>query len=248
MVLALARAAVEARRVVASANDVLRQRLLEREAELRESYAREQDVQKRALLLEERQRIVRDMHDGIGGQLLGIAMQVRAKQLDGPQVEQALEGSIADLRLIVDSLDSADEGLAEALQAFAHRARAQAKAANCSFDAHVDLPSDGAVHGPRVSLQVLRILQEALTNALRHGAPTQIVLSAAQGDSGVIEIALRDNGQGLPSDQSRGLGLKNMRGRAVAIGAAIEWRAPEGGGTEVRVTLPPLNAAMAQSA
>lgn len=249
MVVALARAAVEARRVVDNANDNLRQRLSAREAELRESYQRQQDVQKRALLLEERQRIVRDMHDGIGGQLIGIAMQVKARQLDSGQVEQALETSISDLRLIVDSLDTADEGFDDALSSFAHRARGQAKAGGCAFETEITLAPQSAVFGPRVTLQVLRILQEGLTNALRHGAATLITLTARVRAEGDIEIVLRDNGSGLKADQPGGLGLKNMQTRALAMGAAIGWETPEGGGTAVRLILPrPTSATEAENA
>ena len=70
IVVALAREATEARRTVLSASAVLNERLAEREAELQQVHLREQESQRRAVLLEERQRIVRDMHDGIGSHLM----------------------------------------------------------------------------------------------------------------------------------------------------------------------------------
>jgi two-component system sensor histidine kinase UhpB len=239
MVVALAREATEARRTVLSANDILRTELEKREAELRSSLAREQDIQKRAVLLEERQRIVRDMHDGIGGQLLGLAVQVKARQLDSEGLETALQTSISDLRLIVDSLDSAEDGVADALRGFEHRVRAQASAIKADFQSRIDLDADDAVLGPRGTLQVLRILQEAVANAIRHARPSSISLSAALNAAGQVEIVLRDNGAGIPTGASEGRGLANMRARAASIGAHLDVTS-DAGGTTVQLVLPAI--------
>lgn len=236
MVVALAREATEARRTVLSANDILRAELDKREAELRISLAREQDIQKRAVLLEERQRIVRDMHDGIGGQLLGLAVQVKARQLDSEGLETALQTSIADMRLIVDSLDSAEEGIADALRGFEHRVRAQANAIKAQFQSRIDLDAEDAVLGPRATLQVLRILQEAVANAIRHARPDRISLEAGLNAAGRVEIVLKDNGPGIPSGASEGRGLANMRTRAASIGAQLELTS-DTGGTTIRLVL-----------
>lgn len=236
MVVALAREATEARRTVLSANDILRAELDKREAELRSSLAREQDVQKRAVLLEERQRIVRDMHDGIGGQLLGLAVQVKARQLDSEGLETALQSSISDLRLIVDSLDSAEEGVADALRGFEHRVRAQTNAIKAEFQSRIDLDLEDAVLGPRGTLQVLRILQEAVANAIRHARPGRIGLSAAMNAAGQVEILLTDNGGGIQPGASEGRGLANMKARAASIGAHFDLKS-DAGGTTVRLVL-----------
>jgi two-component system sensor histidine kinase UhpB len=241
MVVALAREATEARRTVLSANDILRARLDEREAELRESHAREQEIQKRTVLLEERQRIVRDMHDGIGGQLLGLAVQVKAKQLDPNGVEEALQASISDMRLIVDSLDSAEEGVADALRGFEHRVRAQTKAIQAEFHARVDLSEEDAVLGPRGTLQVLRILQESVANAIRHARPSRIELRAGRNADGQVEISLSDNGPGIPPGASEGRGLSSMKARAASIGARLDI-ASAASGTTVRLVLPAVAA------
>lgn len=237
MVVALAREATEARRTVLSANDVLRTRLAEREAELKVSHAREQDMLKRSVLLEERQRIVRDMHDGIGGQLLGLSMQVRAQRLDQTALSQALDTSLADLRLIVDSLDSAEDTLADALRAFEHRARAQSDSVRCAYTSSIRIDPDAAGIGPRATLQVLRILQEALTNALRHGQPTEIELIAEAVADGAVEIRLVDNGRGISETGTRGAGLRNMKARALSIGAVLDIRSGSSG-TAVCIGLP----------
>lgn len=238
MVLSLASQASAARNTVANANEILASRLATREAELRESYGRERDAQKRAVLMEERQRIVRDMHDGIGGQLLGLAVQAKARQLDAEGLDLALQTSIADLRLIVDSLDSAEEGLSDALRGFEHRVRAQANAIRAELVSRIDLDQHDTVLGPRGTLQVLRILQEAVANAIRHGAPSRIDLAASLNSAGRIEITLQDNGPGFGSMTSEGRGLANMRSRATSIGATLDI-ASTTSGTRVRIVLPP---------
>jgi two-component system sensor histidine kinase UhpB len=237
MVVALAREATEARRTVLSANDILRARLNEREAELRESHAREQEIQKRTVLLEERQRIVRDMHDGIGGQLLGLAVQVKAKQLDPTGVEEALQASISDMRLIVDSLDSAEEGVADALRGFEHRVRAQASAIQAEFHSRIELGEEDAVLGPRGTLQVLRILQESVANAIRHARPSRIELRAGLNADGQVAISLSDNGPGIQPGASEGRGLASMKARAASLGARLDV-VSNGSGTTVRLVLP----------
>lgn len=239
MVLSLASQASAARNTVANANEILASRLATREAELRESYGRERDAQKRAVLLEERQRIVRDMHDGIGGQLLGLAVQAKARQLDADGLDLALQTSIADLRLIVDSLDSAEEGLSDALRGFEHRVRAQATAIRAELVSRIDLDQHDTVLGPRGTLQVLRILQEAVANAIRHGAPSRLDLAAGLNAEGRIEIVMQDNGPGFGAKVSEGRGLANMRSRAASIGATLDI-ASTPAGTRVKIVLPPL--------
>lgn len=238
MVVALAREATEARRTVLSANDVLQSELEKREAELRISHGRQQEVQKRAVLLEERQRIVRDMHDGIGGQLLGLVVQVKARQLDSDGLESALQNSISDLRLIVDSLDSAEEGVADALRGFEHRLRAQTNAIKADLSSRINLDDQDVVLGARGTLQVLRVLQEAAANAIRHGRPSRIALVADRNAAGEIEISIQDNGPGFKDLAHAGRGLANMRTRATSIGARLDILS-DANGTLVRLTLDP---------
>lgn len=221
IVVALAREATEARRTVLSANDELTRRLAERESTLREVHRREQESQRRAVLLEERQRIVRDMHDGIGGQLLGLALQARGAGADVRQIAEGLDASLLDLRLIIDSMDTAESGLAESIMAFAHRVRPQVEAAGLKLDLDNRLRPGDPVIGSRFTLQVLRVLQEAVANALRHSGARRLRLEARQSEDGVV-LQLSDDGQGLPPDARPGRGLVNMRARLTSLGGSVE--------------------------
>jgi signal transduction histidine kinase len=238
VIMSAAREATEARRTVMTANQVLADRLAEREAELAQTHETQKQMLQRQVVLEERQRIVRDMHDGIGGQLLGLMMQVRSGRIEPPQVEAGLQSSIADLRLIVDSMDTAEESLSETLRSLEHRVRPQVEAAGMVFR-FFDTAGDAmAPPGPRATLQILRILQEAVTNAIRHSGASEITLDSSLVSGGGMRIAVSDNGGGLPETLRRGRGLKSMETRAAAVGGSLSVRS-DGEGTHVVLVLPP---------
>lgn len=238
MILSLARQASEARRTVVQSNEILAAQLTEQNAKLERSYDAQKQMLQRQVMLVERQRIVRDMHDGIGGQLLGLMMQVRSGGASPVEVEQGLQASIADLRLIVDSMDSAEEGLAETLRSFEHRVRSQIEAAGIALDFFADVDEELDL-GPRPTLQVLRILQEAVTNAMRHSGAKRIAVKSLAPAGGPIRITISDDGTGLPEGYRRGRGLTSMETRARNLGGALTIDSgPEGTRLVLDVPLP----------
>lgn len=237
VVASIAREASEARRTVVESNQILAAELEMQNAELARSYDAQKQMLQRQVMLEERQRIVRDMHDGIGGQLLGLMMQVRSGGVEPKQVEEGLQSSIADLRLIVDSMDTADEGLAETLRSFEHRARTQVEAAGLVLEVDHGLDDTQPSPGARPTLQILRILQEALTNAIRHSNGTKVSLESRRIGEGLICIIVSDNGKGLPETIKGGRGLASMRNRAGAIGGELHFNSGSSG-TVVTLSFP----------
>lgn len=237
MVVSLAKHASEARRAVVSANEILAEQLAVKQAELAESFETRRKMLQRQVLLEERQRIVRDMHDGIGGQLLGLILQVRARTLKPPAIEAALQGSLDDLRLIVDSLDSAEDSLKAALEALQYRLRGQVEAAGCALVVEDDLEDSRFRPGPQVTLQVLRIVQEAVTNALRHARPRTILLRSFEDGEGFVQVVVQDDGTGFAGEPKGGRGLASMRARAAGLRGEIAIENAASGVT-VRLRLP----------
>ncbi len=209
----------------------------QREQEIVANLEEMQRRERATLLLEERARIMRDMHDGIGGQLLGLVLQAKANKLSGDSLVQGLEESLADLRVIVDSLEQGDGSLATVLGAFRARIEPRVEAAGAQLIWEIGDVGDAPGFGPDRALQLYRILQEACTNALKHGKPRRIAVTLARNDNGGIELSLSDDGQGFePASASNGRGLSNMRYRAERIGAQLRI-ASSGAGTRVSLQL-----------
>ncbi len=173
----------------------------------------------------ERARILDDMHDGVGSQLLGLVIQLRGGTIDPPAMIAALESCLDDLRLIVASLDAGHDDFELALGELRARLEPRCAAAQIELRWHLNL--DAAARPDSASaMHALRSLQEMLTNALRHAATARIDVhvGARDGDTSVLEVSVRDYGSGFdPLARSRsGRGLKSLKTRARKLGGNFE--------------------------
>ena len=187
---------------------------------------------------EERRRLRRELHDGLGSALAGIALTLQAAQnAGGPQSDplvagarEQTEAAVADVRRIVRGLRPPvleDLGLAAALRAHADRL--------APLEVEIVVPPDPLPAA--VELALYRIATEALTNAVRHADARRCrVELRTVGEEAVLEIA--DDGPGLAADATAGVGLRSMRERAAELGGRVELETPAGGGLTVRVVLP----------
>jgi signal transduction histidine kinase len=204
-------------------NQLLRVRLEAREAELAETHRRESDLVRREAHQAERQRLMRDMHDGVGSQLTSMLFAARRGALPAENLADALQTIIDEIRLLIDSMDSVSDSFTGALEAFQHRAEARLAAAGVKLEYH-RAPGDVLpAYAPREVLQVMRILQEAFSNALRHAGCSQVLLqvSATGDDRHPVQVLVRDNGGGFTQNAQPGRGLANMKSRAEAMGALL---------------------------
>lgn len=209
-----------------------------REREILAGLEDRQRGERESLLMEERARIMRDMHDGIGGQLLGLVMRARANRLTGSALVDGLEESLDDLRLVVGSLEQGEGSLATALGAFRARLEPRCEAAGVTLDWRIEDVGETPDFGPDRTLQVYRILQEACTNALKHAAPDRIAVTLHRQPGGEIVLALEDNGAGFDQPSARpGRGLANMRHRAARLGARLVIGSTAAG-TRIELQLP----------
>jgi two-component system sensor histidine kinase UhpB len=230
---ARARGVFEAATATAEKLNVL---VAERERVIVDNMAEIQRNERAAMLLEERSRIMRDMHDGIGGQLLGLILQARSRKLSDETLVSGLEQSLDDLRLVVDSLEQGEGSLTGALGAFRARIEPRCEAAGVELGWEIEDVGATPNIGPDKTLQIYRVLLEACTNALQHGKPKRIGVSLRRlGER--IEIALSDDGGGFSAQTApAGRGLANMRTRAQQIGAALDL-ASSGNGTRITLAL-----------
>jgi two-component system, NarL family, sensor histidine kinase LiaS len=189
---------------------------------------------------EERARIAREVHDAISQHLFGLRMIAAGMRRADPAneqvrvIERISEEALRDMQALLTELrpvvpDGA--GLAPALQEIcaAYRDRL-----GLSVDAALD---DVTVPAP-VEHALLRITQEACTNAVRHGNARELAVSMARQD-GHVELAIRDTGAGFdPAAAHAGSGLAHIRDRVAELGGTVHIDSAPGRGTALTVRVP----------
>lgn len=194
---------------------------------------------------EERRRIGRDLHDGLGPQLAGLTMTLEAARdlvrADPGRAEELLAGlqrraelAVEDVRRIAHQLrpPALDAlGLVGALRSHA----ASQQRVQVTVDAPQPLPSLPAA----VELAAYRIVLEALHNVTSHAQATHCrVTLQAERDPDVLRVLVVDDGRGIPADAPVGVGQQSMRERAAELGGSCTVRPAESGGTMVQAVLP----------
>jgi signal transduction histidine kinase len=192
---------------------------------------------------EERKRLRRDLHDGLGPALAALTLHVDAlrNRLDAPAVDadllrlrSGIQGTVLDVRRMVEGLrpPALDElGLPGAVEQLADR-----------LTAGTDLLVDVAIVGPlalpaAVEVAAYRVAQEALTNVVRH-AGAQRACVRVRVDGGELVLEVTDDGTGTPAPRDGGVGLGSMRERAEELGGRLEVTGRPGRGTRVVARLP----------
>ena len=189
-------------------------------------------------LQEERDRLLADLHDGLGTQLTITRLRAERGTMGQEQMVDALNAILADLHMVVDTLRDPEDSLANALVDFRLRCERRISGASPRITWNLSV-ADAPQLSARSRLHVLRIVQEALANALRHSLRGQIIVTATYDRCDGIVIRVCDDGVGLPDEVVPGRGLYNMKRRAREIGAdlTIANRVPPPG-VEVVLRLP----------
>lgn len=185
----------------------------------------------------ERRRIARDLHDGVGQELSSLLMSMEGmSENPSPELEARLRHATEEVRSISHqmmprSLEVA--GLVPALEnlvktSFAHQETV------AQFDAF-RIPAD---LNPQIDLVMYRVAQELLNNVLRHAEAKQVdvLLSHSQGQ---LSLMVEDDGKGVPADFNRnGLGLTNMKTRLSTVEGMLAYEVSDPQGTRAIVTIP----------
>jgi signal transduction histidine kinase len=215
-----------------------------RERAQREAHEREEEGRRRAT--EERLRIARDLHDTLAHSL--VAINVRAAvAIDLHQTPQtdalqdiktasatALRDLRATLKLLRDQGDRAPTAPASGLEGVTGLVD-QARATG--LDAALEMLVNGTVVSSAIGGAAFRIVQEALTNVMRH-ADASATWVQVRSDHAALEIEITDNGRVTPTDTGSGFGLRGMSERAAAVGGRVTAGPRAEGGWRVQATLP----------
>lgn len=196
---------------------------------------------------EERRRLWRDLHDGLGPALYSVSMGLRTQirridrgdAEDTMQMRQAIErlaedvDSISsDLRRIVRDLAPAaleQLGLVGAVEQFARGCESQ-------IEIHTSLPTEPVKLPAAVELASYRIVTEAVTNVLRHARAGQCWLTISAGET--VEIDIVDDGIGINGRAHDGFGIPSIQERAEELGGSADFRPNQPRGTHVHACLP----------
>ncbi len=210
-------------------NVSLEQRVYEREVQLSQSFEQIKKQGEERAKLVERQRIMSDIHDGVGGQLVGLVNMIKRGEtnqslFDQKQLSEHAQMALDELRVAVDAMQPVDGDLTTVLATLRYRLEPRLKASDITLAWRVqELPVLMDLT-PQKVLQIQRILLEAFTNIIKHAQAKTVTLVAQHKPSRTcVQIVLVDDGVGFdPSTlASKGHGLSNMRFRAEAIGASL---------------------------
>ena len=223
-------------------NRELDERVNRKHQQLERYYDRLREFENERIIARERERIMRDMHDGTGGHLVSALALVQQDHIDKAMLSEALEQALDDVRLMIDSLDSVDEDLLVVLGMFRSRIEPRLKYSGIEIAWKVqDLPPMRGF-GPEKVLQLMRILQEIVTNIIKHAQADRITFTTGVRRLGQnrerVFVEICDNGQGFADSIKEGRGIANMHHRAAAIGAHLEMENQPDGGACVRILMP----------
>jgi signal transduction histidine kinase len=195
----------------------------------------------------ERQRLSRDLHDSVGTTLSLVALYgalaedqshdaARVQRL-AATIRDAARAGLSDLRGVLQALPQSPATVEELAHGMALAARRTVEPAGAVLDVAIKSGAATVVHG-NVRSALVRVFQEAVHNALRHGRAGHIQAQLAAAD-GRLELEVTDDGCGFdPTSPGRGTGLTGMRERARELGGEITVESRSGKGARVRLALP----------
>ncbi len=203
------------------------------------------EQQSRLQLLEERERIGMELHDGVIQSLYAIGMHLDLMRLGGQatsdnlgQVMQSLNNVIEDIRRYILNLHRGDHyqrTIYERLEDMLARVfRPQ------DLTIHLDAPHDKPLFTPATFEAICQMANEAISNAVRHSKAENITVITRQ-ENNLFRITIADDGQGFDVNQvvnHSGLGLRNIQQRAALHGGSVEITSSPGRGTQLTIIIP----------
>jgi signal transduction histidine kinase len=214
-----------------------------------ERLERERDAEARAAVAEERARIARELHDIVGHSVSVMTVQASAvrRLLRADQererealitVEETGRAALAEMRRLVGVLRRPEEAPALVPQpSLGHVEKLVEQTREAGLPTVLRVEGEAAELPQGIDLTAYRLVQEGLTNAVKHANATQAEV-VVRYDNGSVELVVRDNGTGEGNGDGSGHGLVGMRERVAVCGGELAAGPRAGGGYELRARLP----------
>lgn len=243
--------------IATSAQDITARK--EAEAKLKRSRERVQEISRRTVeaLETDRQSVSKELHDGIGGNLAALRFMLEEAMGMIPEGSPAIDTLAKGVAFLSQTIKESkriaanlrpltldDLGIVTTLRGYIHQSSEQFK--GIRIESRIDIREDDVAEEQKITLY--RILQEALTNVIKHGRADRVRIGLKV-DDGTLVLEVQDNGIGFDpqaqldrKDPLSGLGLKSMRERVEICSGTFAIESAPGRGTSLRVTLPALRA------
>lgn len=219
-----------------NSNQLMAAKLQEQQVQLAKLHERSRQRDREAAIHEERQRIMQDIHDGLGSQLISSLALSERGELSCAQINLLLLECIDDLRLAIDSMEGDDDSFCMLTGNLRFRMEPRLRAAGISLKWDVTNLRNDVMVPVSKSLALLRILQEVITNALKHARASQLAVVMSSNEN-CLRIRVQDNGIGFDPEAIRsGKGLPGLRKRAKLIGAQLLLDSQSG--TLIQISMP----------
>ena len=208
--------------------------------ELGEAFEREQARLQVTALQTERERLMRDLHDGVSGRIVSIMALCELKGGEHRDIGEALREVLQDLRLVVASLEDVGGDLQQVFLTFREQTDLPLRRLGVRLNCNVPELPPITDWMPSQSLQVYRILQECVSNASKHSGCQEIDLSVTMmttAPAALVRVIVSDRGYGGALEREGRFGLHNMRNRAKALGGVLEIQSGPSG-TRVLLEFP----------
>jgi signal transduction histidine kinase len=203
----------------------LESRIQQKNVELQDSYESLRAAKEKQAAAQERSRIMQDMHDGLGSQLVSSLAMAQSGTLSAAQTSELLRSCIDDLRLAIDTSNESRDSLALALGNLRFRMEPRLKAAGIALQWNIQKLREDLPLPPEHQLPVLRIIQESITNTLKHANATTLSVTVASSTRKLM-IDISDDGQGFDMDAAKrkasGKGMNSLNKRARMRGAQLD--------------------------
>jgi signal transduction histidine kinase len=212
--------------------------------------ARLHEQVQRLAIVDERERIGKDLHDGIIQNIYAVGLSLEdvpdLMEEDPAEVVRRVERAIDSLHLAIRDIRnfifglrpdllgglSFDEGLAALTDEFRH---------NSMIDIELVRDGPGWEPSPDATAHLLGIVNEALSNVVRHATASRVWVETSADPDGSLRLSVRDNGRGFDVSAAAPMGhqgLANMRSRATGLGSTLDVSSEPGSGTAISITLP----------